>query len=114
MTLPPYSSREASHAAGQLQFFSTLAGLQAPEAFAAYLDPLRRSEWVVYAKRPFAGPTQVLAYLARYTHRVAISNRRLVSMEGDRVSCLVYEINPARVRGKQVIGHGDWILFHTS
>src|SRR3954463_4169835 len=76
---------EASHAAGQLQFFSTLAGLQAPEAFAAYLDPLRRSEWVVYAKRPFAGPTQVLAYLARYTHRVAIANSRLISLSGDHV-----------------------------
>jgi hypothetical protein len=76
---------EASHAAGQLQFFSTLAGLQAPEAFAAYLDPLRRSEWVVYAKRPFAGPTQVLAYLARYTHRVAIANSRLISLSGDYV-----------------------------
>jgi hypothetical protein len=76
---------EASHAAGQLQFFSTLAGLQAPEAFAAYLAPLRRSEWVVYAKRPFAGPTQVLAYLARYTHRVAIANSRLISLSGDHV-----------------------------
>jgi Putative transposase len=49
------------------------------------LDPLRRSEWVVYAKRPFAGPTQVLAYLARYTHRVAIANSRLVSLSGDHV-----------------------------
>ena len=76
---------EASHASGQLQFFSTLAGLQAPEAFAAYLEPLRRSEWVVYAKRPFAGPTQVLAYLARYTHRVAIANSRLISLSGDQV-----------------------------
>jgi len=72
---------EASYASGQLQFFSTLAGLQAPEAFAAYLEPLRRSEWVVYAKRPFAGPTQVLAYLARYTHRVAIGHGRLVALD---------------------------------
>jgi hypothetical protein len=49
------------------------------------LDPLRRNEWVVYAKRPFAGPTQVLAYLARYTHRVAIANSRLISLSGDYV-----------------------------
>ena len=49
------------------------------QAFAAYLAPLRNSEWVVYSKRPFGGPNQVLRYLARYTHRVAISNRRLCS-----------------------------------
>jgi hypothetical protein len=66
---------EALHAAGELQFFNELAGLEDATAFRAHLAPL--SEWVVYAKRPFAGPEQVLAYLARYTHRVAISNRRL-------------------------------------
>jgi hypothetical protein len=76
---------EASYAAGQLQFFSTLAGLQAPDAFATYLAPLRRSEGVVYAKCPFAGPAQVLAYLARYTHRVAIANSRLISLSGGHV-----------------------------
>ena len=53
-----------------------------PAAFAAHLAPLRRSEWVVYAKRPFAGPEAVLAYLSRYTHRVAISNSRLLAMDG--------------------------------
>jgi len=70
----------------KLQFFSELEPLSQPEAFTRYLNPLRESEWVVYAKPPFGGPEQVLAYLARYTHRVAIGNRRLQSMENDRVS----------------------------
>ena len=51
------------------------------QAFATYLTPLRRAEWVVYAKRPFGGPQAVLAYLSRYTHRVAISNRRLIACD---------------------------------
>ena len=70
---------EALHAAGELQFFGDLAASRTRSAFSAYLAPLRKSEWVVYAKRPFAGPAQVLAYLARYTHRVAIANSRLIS-----------------------------------
>jgi hypothetical protein len=70
----------ALHAAGDLQFFANLAGLSGPVAFAAYLASLHKTEWVVYAKRPFAGPKQVLAYLARYTHRVAIANSRLLSL----------------------------------
>ena len=77
---------EALHAAGELQFFSDLTGLNDKDAFESHLAPLRRSEWVVYAKRPFAGPAQVLAYLARYTHRVAISNRRLTEIGEDHVS----------------------------
>src|SRR6202035_4773942 len=52
-----------------------------PKSFAAYLAPLRNKDWVVYAKRPFGGPKEVLRYLARYTHRVAISNRRLISAD---------------------------------
>jgi hypothetical protein len=76
----------AAFKARELQFFSDLAGLKDPDAFAAYLAPLRKSEWVVYAKRPFAGPSQVLAYLARYTHRVAIANSRLVSLSAGNVS----------------------------
>jgi predicted Zn-ribbon and HTH transcriptional regulator len=71
----------AAHEAGQLRFFNELQHLQDPKAFAGLLAPLRKAEWVVYAKRPFAGPEAVLAYLARYTHRVAISNRRLVSAD---------------------------------
>ena len=79
-------SAKRLHAAGELQFFNDLAGLQEPGAFRAYLAPLRKSEWVVYAKRPFAGPAQVLAYLARYTHRVAIANSRLISTRRRRMS----------------------------
>jgi hypothetical protein len=75
-----------AHAAGRLVFFGDLATLAEPTAFAAHLRPLRRAEWVVYAKRPFGGPEAVLAYLARYTHRVAISNSRLVSLDARGVS----------------------------
>ncbi len=71
---------EHLHRTGQLRFFGEHTGLQDAKAFADWLAPMRRCEWVVYAKRPFAGPQAVLAYLSRYTHRVAISNSRLVSM----------------------------------
>jgi hypothetical protein len=67
--------------AGRLSFFGDLAPLADKAAFDAALAPLRQSEWVVYAKRPFAGPEAVLAYLARYTHRVAISNSRLIKLD---------------------------------
>jgi hypothetical protein len=76
----------ATHAEGRLVFFGELAGLADPAAFAAHLAPLRRAQWVVYAKRPFAGPQSVLAYLARYTHRVAISNSRLVACDESGVT----------------------------
>ncbi len=71
----------AAHAAGQLQFFGQHQQLADTKDFASYLEPLRKIEWVVYAKRPFAGPEAVLAYLSRYTHRVAISNRRLIACD---------------------------------
>jgi len=71
----------ALHAAGRLVFLADLAPLADQRGFDAALAPLRRSEWVVYAKRPFAGPKAVLAYLARYTHRVAISNSRLIALD---------------------------------
>ncbi len=77
---------EKLHHAGQLQFFGEHAGLTEASAFNRWLAPLRSCEWVVYAKRPFAGPEAVLAYLSRYTHRVAISNRRLVAMNDEGVS----------------------------
>ena len=70
-----------AHAAGQLTFFGEHHALSDAAAFADWLAPLRQCEWVVYAKRPFAGPAAVLAYLARYTHRVAISNQRLVALD---------------------------------
>ena len=76
----------AAHKTGQLQFFGNHAPLTDAQAFAAYLAPLRNSEWVVYCKRPFGGPEEVLRYLARYTHRVAISNRRLVVLDDNRVT----------------------------
>jgi len=71
----------ARHRAGQLQFFGEHAALADAKTFVRWLTPLRRCEWVVYAKRPFAGPEAVLAYLSRYTHRVAISNSRLLAMD---------------------------------
>jgi hypothetical protein len=76
----------AAHAKGALRFFGDDAALHDPDEFSAFLKPLRRMEWVVYAKRPFAGPDQVLSYLARYTHRVAIANSRLLAFDGARVS----------------------------
>src|SRR5271169_4015242 len=71
----------AAHHTGQLQFFGEFVALADARAFAAWLAPLREVEWVVYAKRPFAGPAAVLAYLSRYTHRVAISNQRLLAFD---------------------------------
>jgi len=76
----------AAHAAGQLQFFGKHAELADSKAFAAYLRPLRNSDWVVYCKHPFGGPQEVLRYLARYTHRVAISNRRLIAADDNGVT----------------------------
>jgi hypothetical protein len=69
-----------------LRFVGMLRGLRGAAAFHAFLRPLQQKDWVVYAKRPFGGPAQVLKYLARYTHRVAISNHRLVKLEAGRVT----------------------------
>ena len=74
------------HQAGKLRFFGDLAKLVAPDTFAAHLAPLRKTNWVVYAKPSFGGPEAVLAYLSRYTHRVAISNSRLVSANANSVA----------------------------
>lgn len=76
----------ALHHAGKLAFFSDLAHLADSEAFATWIAPLRKAEWVVYAKPPFGGPEAVLAYLGRYTHRVAIANHRLVSADAETVA----------------------------
>ena len=70
-----------AQAAGHLQFFAEHAHLSDAAAFANWLAPLKKLEWVVYAKRPFAGPEAVLAYLSRYTHRVAIANSRLIALD---------------------------------
>jgi hypothetical protein len=71
----------AAHRAGELQFFGNHTALTQGRAFSAFLAPLRNIKWYVYCKRPFRGPKQVLRYLARYTHRVAISNRRLIAAD---------------------------------
>ena len=74
------------HKEGKLAFFGSLSRLADPDAFATYLAPLHKTNWVVYAKQPFGGPEAVLAYLSRYTHRIAISNHRLVSADADAVA----------------------------
>jgi hypothetical protein len=76
----------AAHHAGRLQFFGDHAHLAGKAAFKAYLAPLHRTKWFVYSKQPFAGPEQVLAYLSRYTHRVAISNSRLITADATGVT----------------------------
>jgi Putative transposase/Transposase zinc-binding domain len=86
----------AAHTAGRLEFFAPNAGLADARTCAAYLAPLRKTEWVVYSKPPFGGPDAVLAYLSRYTHRVAISNRRLVAHDAAGVT---FKYNDYRTDG---------------
>jgi hypothetical protein len=88
----------AAHEAGCLQFFGDHATLAQREAFTAYLAPLRKAEWVVYAKRPFGGPQAVLAYLSRYTHRVAIANSRLIALDETSVT---FKWKDYRARGRE-------------
>src|SRR5947209_17813121 len=89
-----------AHAHGQLMFFNSHAGLADKRTFKRFLAPLRRIKWVVYCKEPFAGPKQVLRYLSRYTHRVAISNRRLVAADDGGVSF--------RWKDYRIEGPGRW------
>ncbi len=88
----------AAHQTGRLQFFGTHAHLAGAKAFAAFLAPLRTTRWFVYSKRPFAGPKAVLAYLylSRYTHRVAISNRRLIAADERSVT---FKVKDYRIEG---------------
>jgi hypothetical protein len=88
----------AAHASGQLNLHGSFAHLADARAFKRFLRSVRRRKWFVYAKRPFAGPKAVLAYLSRYTHRVAISNRRLVKADANGVSLRVkdYRASPDR------------------
>jgi hypothetical protein len=86
-----------AHRAGQLQFFGEHAALADARTFADWLAPLRQCEWVVYAKRPFAGPAAVLAYLSRYTHRVAIANSRLIALDDRGVT---FKWKDYRAKGK--------------
>jgi hypothetical protein len=90
----------AAHKAGHLKFFGNHTALADPQAFAKHLAPLRRTEWVVYAKRPFGGPEAVLAYLSRYTHRVAIANSRLIAC--DRAS-VTFRWKDYRAGGRQKV-----------
>jgi hypothetical protein len=84
------------HKAGKLQFFGKHAELVDTNTFDAFLKPLRKIDWVVYAKEPFAGPKAVLAYLSRYTHRVAISNSRLIRMDKRGIT---FRVKDYRVKG---------------
>ncbi len=89
-----------AHAAGQLKLFNSHAGLADKKAFKRFLAPLRHIKWVVYCKPPFAGPKHVLRYLSRYTHRVAISNRRLVAAADGGISF--------RWKDYRIEGPGRW------
>jgi hypothetical protein len=86
----------SAHDAGRLQFFGDHAHLADKAAFKSYLAPLHRTKWFVYSKRPFAGPEQVLAYLSRYTHRVAISNSRLIAADATGVT---FSYKDYRIKG---------------
>jgi hypothetical protein len=88
----------AAHGAGHLRFFGKYMHLADTKAFAAYLAPLGKREWVVYAKPPFAGPKAVLAYLSRYTHRVAIANSRLIKLDDHSVS---FKYKDYRAKGRE-------------
>jgi hypothetical protein len=101
----------AAHAAGKLQFFGAHTRLADAKAFSAFLASLRRTRWFVYAKRPFAGPKAVLAYLSRYTHRVAISNRRLIALDERSVT---FQVKDYRIEGPgryttMTLGIGEFI-----
>jgi hypothetical protein len=89
-----------AHNAGQLKFFNTHAGLAGKKTFKRFIAPLRHIKWVVYCKAPFAGPTQVLRYLSRYTHRIAISNRRLIAADHASVAF--------RWKDYRIDGPGRW------
>jgi hypothetical protein len=100
-----------AHAQGALHFFGDHGALHDTEAFRAFLKPLHRAEWVIYAKPPFAGPDQVLSYLARYTHRVAIANSRLVAFDGAHVSFKYkdYRANGEARRKLMTLGANEFI-----
>lgn len=102
--------------ANRLHFSGDIANLADPAAFARLLTAVRRRDWVVYAKPPFGGPEQVLAYLSRYTHRVAIANSRLVSLEGGRVTFHWRDYRHGRRPRQMTLDAGEFIrrfLLHT-
>ncbi|ASR51211.1 IS91 family transposase [Blastomonas fulva] len=101
----------ALHDAGKLGFFGSLAHLAERRAFLRHLSPVRRKRWVVYAKPPFAGPEAVLAYLARYTHRVAISNSRILRFDSEGVTFRYkdYRRNGAQRQQDMTLGADEFI-----
>jgi hypothetical protein len=99
----------AAQREGRLNFYGDLSPLASDNGFAHHLNPVQRKEWVVYAKRPFGGPKQVVDYLGRYTHRVAISNNRLVSMSDGRVSFKWKNYRQGSVSGTMSLDAHDFI-----
>jgi hypothetical protein len=99
------------HSAGKLQFFGDHAELADPAVFGAFLQALRKIDWVVYAKEPFAGPKAVLAYLSRYTHRIAMSNSRLIRFDEASVTFKVkdYRINGPKRHTTMTLATGEFI-----
>jgi hypothetical protein len=93
----------AAFEAGELQFFTDLVSLNDAKAFASALAPLRKTEWIVYAKEPFSGPKQVLAYFARYTHSIAIANSRLLDLDQTHVSFRWRDYRKNGVRNDKVM-----------
>jgi hypothetical protein len=100
---------EKAFTAGQLGFFSTLQSLQERSAFLRHLAPARRAEWVVYAKRPFAGPQQVLTYVGRYTHRIAISNNRLLAIDDGKVQFRWKDYRHGNPNGSMILAADEFI-----
>ena len=90
-----------AHKLGLLEFHSSLVSLADEKTFERYLEPVRRCEWIVYAKRPFSGPEAVLSYLARYTHRVAIANSRLIKADKQSVT---FKWKDYRIKGRKRLG----------
>ena len=99
------------HSAGKLQFFGDHAELADPAVFGAFLQTLRKIDWVVYAKEPFAGPKAVLAYLSRYTHRIAISNSRLIRFDAASVTFKVkdYRVDGPKRHTTMTLATGEFI-----
>ena len=99
------------HGAGKLQFFGDQSDLADPAAFDTFLQPLRKIDWVVYAKDPFAGPRAGLAYLSRYTHRVATSNSRLIRFDAASVTFKVknYRLNGPKRHTTMTLGTAEFI-----
>ncbi len=100
---------EKAFTAGHLNFFSTLQSLQERSAFVRHLAPARRAEWVVYAKRPFAGPQQVVTYVGRYTHRIAISNSRLLAIDDGKVQFRWKDYRHGNHNGSMILAADEFI-----